>query len=273
MGVHYTDKYLMDPVKRVTVNVIGCGGTGSQVLGALGRMHMALVALGHCGLMVRVWDADMVTAANVGRQAYSTADVGMNKAVVAVGRVNRFYGLDWMAVPVMYGGRGAAGYKHDARANITVSCVDTAAGRIAIGKCMCDKRERNEPDGWMMYWMDFGNLARTGQVVLGTVGEIAQVHYHGEKSNKDFPPKDADERVGVLKDVVAMFPNMGKIKEKDLGPSCSLAEALGKQDLFINSALVQLGMNLLWKLFREGRIQYHGMYLNLDSMSSKGIKV
>lgn len=30
--VHYTDSYLMSPQHPVTVNLIGAGGTGSQVL-------------------------------------------------------------------------------------------------------------------------------------------------------------------------------------------------------------------------------------------------
>ena len=30
--VHYTDSYLMNPQHPVTVNIIGAGGTGSQVL-------------------------------------------------------------------------------------------------------------------------------------------------------------------------------------------------------------------------------------------------
>ena len=32
-----------------------------------------------------------------------------------------------------------------------------------------------------------------------------------------------------------------RVKEEESGPSCSLAEALEKQDLFINSTLAQLG--------------------------------
>lgn len=46
-------------------------------------------------------------------------------------------------------------------------------------------------------------------------------------------------------------------------PSCSLAEALEKQDLFINSTLANIGASLLWNLFREGMTENGGFFLNL----------
>ena len=57
-----------------------------------------------------------------------------------------------------------------------------------------------------------------------------------------------------------------RVKETDSGPSCSLAEALERQDLFINSTLAQLGCGILWKMFRNGVIEHNGLYLNLDTM-------
>ena len=41
--VHYTDNYLMSPQHPVTVNLIGAGGTGSQVLTCLARLDAALI--------------------------------------------------------------------------------------------------------------------------------------------------------------------------------------------------------------------------------------
>jgi hypothetical protein len=55
-------------------------------------------------------------------------------------------------------------------------------------------------------------------------------------------------------------------QSRGLGPSCSLAEALQKQDLFVNSTLAQLGCNILWKMFRQGMIEYQGLYLNLETI-------
>src|ERR1700761_2543145 len=59
-AVHIVNKTLLQPYNPVTINLIGAGGTGGQVLTALARMNHALIALDHPGLMVRLWDDDKV---------------------------------------------------------------------------------------------------------------------------------------------------------------------------------------------------------------------
>nr|WP_302459667.1 hypothetical protein [Parabacteroides johnsonii] len=48
---------------------------------------------------------------------------------------------------------------------------------------------------------------------------------------------------------------------------------MSKQGLFINSTLVQLGCNILWKMFRNGMIEHHGLFLNLESMKVNPISL
>lgn len=103
MKTHFTHEYILNPSHRVTVNLVGAGGTGSQVLSALARMDYALYKLGHPGLYVRVYDDDVVTDANIGRQLFRGADIGQNKANVLVTRINTFFGVDWEAVQERYG--------------------------------------------------------------------------------------------------------------------------------------------------------------------------
>lgn len=110
------------------------------------------------------------------------------------------------------------------------------------------------------YWLDIGNLQKTGQVVLGTVNEVKQ-------------PKSDLKTKQTLPDVVKKFPQLKKIKEEKQGPSCSLAEALTKQDLYINSTLAEFGCGIIWKQFREGMIKYHGCFVNVDSFTVNPIKI
>lgn len=251
MTVHYTDNYLLNPPHKVTVDLVGLGGTGSQVLTNLGRMNHALIGLGHPGLHVRCWDDDTVTESNMGRQLFSQSDLGLNKAVVLVTRINRYFGTTWEAKPIAYAGQEFSNY--------TISCVDSAMARLMIDirlEKVKNKTAFNRP----IYWLDLGNLQKTGQVVLGTVNDVKQ-------------PKSEHTTKASLPDVVRKFPQLKKIKEDKQGPSCSLAEALTKQDLFINSTLAQFGCNLIWKLFREGMIKYHGCYVNLDSFIVQPIKI
>lgn len=255
MKLHFTDNYIINPRHPLTVNLIGAGGTGSQMLQSLARIDYALYKLGHPGLNVRVFDNDIVTEANIGRQLFSPNDVGLNKADVLVTRINTFFGVNWESVSELYDGES------DGLANITITCVDNVKTRLKIGKLSKLKQQHNgydEKKGY--YWLDLGNQTDRGQVILGTIGKIQQ-------------PKDSQyETVPHLKTVHEMF-DLRQIKEEDSGPSCSLAEALRKQDLFINSTLCQLGSALLWKLFSEGKVSYNGVYLNLSTMTSAPIKL
>ena len=100
--IHYTDSYLLKPYHPVTIHVAGAGGTGSQVITNLARMNVALQALGHPGLHVTVFDPDIITEANIGRQLFSETELGQCKATAAVTRVNRFFGTTWTAENCRY---------------------------------------------------------------------------------------------------------------------------------------------------------------------------
>lgn len=251
MTLHYTHDYLMNPPHKVTVDLVGIGGTGSQVLTNLARMNEALVGLGHPGLHVICWDDDRVSDANIGRQLFSPADIGQFKSVVLTTRINRYFGYEWQAQPVAYTATRTS--------NITITCVDTAMARLMISsRIEGSTKQKRDPTERLYYWLDMGNLLKMGQAVLGTIHPIKQPHKTGTAAS--------------LKTVTKKF-NLNKIKEEKQGPSCSLADALTKQDLFINSTLAQLGCNILWKLFREGFISHHGCYVNLETMSVNPIKI
>ena len=79
--VHFTDSELISPTNPISVNLIGAGGTGSQILTALARMNHALTELHHAGLSVRLWDDDVITEANLGRQLFAESELGLYKSV------------------------------------------------------------------------------------------------------------------------------------------------------------------------------------------------
>lgn len=249
---HYTDSYLLNPTNPVVVNLIGCGGTGSQVLTGLVRINESLLALNHPGIMVRVYDDDTVTHANLGRQLFARSEIGMYKSVALVNRVNRFFGTNWKAEAERFGNSEAT-----QPATITISCVDTAASRFEIAKLLSLQLECKNIRDTPVYWMDFGNRQFTGQVILGTLKEVKQ-----PKSRKYKP-------VSALPVITTEFKKLLELADDEDLPSCSLAEALTKQDLFINSTLAQAGCAMLWQLFREGMIFNRGIFLNLKEFRTQ----
>ena len=247
---HFVANYILNPPHELSVVVIGCGGTGSQVMTALGRMNYALQQLGHPGLQVVAYDADIVTQANCGRQLFAEQEIGHNKAEVLVTKLNMFFGTRWDCVQAEYNGNSPT-------ANIVISCVDTVKARRMIAQRLREGSLYAEDK--VYYWLDFGNTKDSGQVVLGTAGRKIE------------QPKGKQGCVPLLPSVNELF-DLSKLSDSHGGPSCSLAEALTHQDLFINSCIANAGMAILWKLF-HGVIDVHGAYLNLETMKMNPIKV
>ncbi|MBW7892604.1 MAG: PRTRC system ThiF family protein [Chitinophagaceae bacterium] len=262
-AIHFTDNYLINPTNPVTVTLIGAGGTGSQLLTALARMNHALVALGHAGLQVSLYDDDMVTEANLGRQLFADAELGQYKAVALINRSNRFFGTNWKAVTKRFTKDMLHRSPVNGKANIYISCVDTAAARFDIAEAlqMIDRNTSRYEHNKAFYWMDFGNNRHTGQVILSTVGEVKQ------------PASKRYRTVSFLPMVTEEFKDLLQGEADNNEPSCSLAEALQKQDLFINSTLASMGTSLLWNLFREGMTENRGFFLNLKDFRAQPLKV
>lgn len=147
-------------------------------------------------------------------------------------------------------------------ANIYISCVDSVKSRFEIAEVLNQIDNSRYQANRSCYWMDFGNSQYTGQVILSTIGAIQQ------------PNSEQFETIDNLPFVTEEFGELLKQSEiEDDTPSCSLAEALEKQDLFINSTLAQKGSSLLWNLFRNGMTESRGFFLNLKNFQSQPLKI
>ena len=101
-------------------------------------------------------DGDIISPANCVRQPFSSAEIGLTKAVVMVSRLNLFWGLSWTACPEFLSEQSKIG-----DFDVVIGCVDTRAARMVIGKHV---------QGWqsrVSCWLDLGNSGDSGQFVLG----------------------------------------------------------------------------------------------------------
>jgi PRTRC genetic system ThiF family protein len=246
-----TVKYMPQAVHKLNrsrvvhrVVVVGCGGTGSAVLGGLPFLHQAMLATGCPGLHVIVADGDKVTATNCVRQPFSESEIGLYKSVVLVNRLNLFWGLNWHASTEY------VTEKTQGKADIIISCVDTRDARLDITKSPLFKD--------CVYWLDLGNTADGGQFVLGQ------------------PKNDRNRKTpGRLPTVAELFPEIVTplLDSADDLPACSAVEALERQEPFINQTLAYHSLAMLARLFRYGRLSYHGGFINLSTGRTAAVPV
>ncbi|MCX2429865.1 PRTRC system ThiF family protein [Pedobacter sp. GR22-10] len=258
--MHLTHNFLINPTNPVTVNLIGGGGTGSHMLTALAKMNYSLNHVGHPGLQVNLWDDDVVTQPNVGRQLFAEAEIGLPKSVALINKINRFFGFNWKAKTQRFE-KNMQGCP-EIQANLYISCVDTATARFEIAEILSCFRQRSAINrDAPLYWLDTGNSQSTGQVILGTIPEIKQ------------PPTKRYKPVSVLPFITDEFRNLLEATEDQNEPSCSTAEALQKQDLFINPHIAILGASLIWNIFSTGMTDNRGFFTNLKDFTSAPLKV
>ena len=221
--------------RAVRVMLVGCGGNGGQMLMGLASLDAALRAISSRSLDVTVVDDDIVSEANLARQPFYRCDVGHSKARTLTERVNLAHGLDWRAVH----GRApeAVGFEN---IDFLISCVDSASARRKIGDAMREGRVAPA------YWMDLGNRATDGQYVIGCPALASSGHHNR------------------LPTVLELFP---ELTDEGLGdgdaPSCSVAEALERQSLFVNRVVASHALALLFDLIGRGSIRHAGAFINL----------
>jgi PRTRC genetic system ThiF family protein len=210
-------------------------------------LHLARVALGSHGLDVAAFDPDVVSPANLVRQRFSPADLGLSKATTLVHRINLHSGLEWRAYPERFRGRAAS-----AAWDVVISCVDSRAARRELHRAAF----RNTKFERWAFWLDCGNDVKTGQAILG---EPRHPNYR---------------RANALPVATEIHPElMDTALGEDDRPSCSAREALERQSLFVNKRVSLLGAQLLWDLVQNRQLAYHGAYFDLETFRESPLPV
>jgi PRTRC genetic system ThiF family protein len=230
---HTIDPQLLE--RQIRILVVGCGGNGSAILSGLPYLHQALLAFGHPGgLSVTLIDPDTVSETNCVRQPFCRTEIGFPKAIVLAHRTNLFWGLNWQGMHSTI-----QQLKQGSEVDFVMGCVDTRKARRAIQNWVLRSR--------VLYWLDLGNNRSSGQFVLGQPNNSA---------NK--------KRKHRLLTVAELYPEILKTDNKnDDQPSCSAAEALTRQEPFINQNLAYQALAMLTQLLRHGSLSYQGGFCNL----------
>lgn len=219
--------------------MIGAGGNGSELFDGLTKIHNALLALGHPGLHVTVMDDDIVAEHNIVRQRFWPHEVGVHKSIALVHRANMLLGTDWTALPYRFTQEHIASL---GKFELIITAVDTLTPRKLIaGACNSATQQRIRN----CLWLDMGVEKKQAQVVLGALSD-------GHLNDP-------------LPNITAHYPAILTQEERHSAPSCSAAESLSRQDLFINEAVAGAASQLLWQCFRRGDVPWNGVVIDLDT--------
>lgn len=234
--------------KRLTLHIVGLGGSGGELLENIVRIEMVLKELGHEGFEIHLYDFDKVSHSNLGRTKFSIQDVGYYKSDVLAQKYNLYYGLTITSHPVQYALNNALD------ADFVLTCTDSAQFRIDMGiKSQELRQEKNLKRS--VFWLDLGNSYRSGQYVLG--------HF---VTGSDEP---------VLPNIYDLYsPELIEAQENEVNKSsCSLLEAVSIQDIGINKAVAIHSSNLLFQFFREPEISVHGGFVDLLNHEVNPLKI
>lgn len=231
---------------RVSLTLVGCGGTGSHIASGLPALAQAVAERGQ-PVQMRFVDPDVVEPKNVGRQLFSRADLGQAKAHVLASRANTAYGLAVGSLVRRVDARDTFRDATPGTFNLVIGAVDNPAGRAVIGKAVAA--------GLGQVWcIDCGNENYSGQVLIGNAAEARYLKGAVALGMLDRLPSP----YLVMPDLV-QTPTV--IKKP---VSCAEATAAGEQGLMVNRMMAAWALAMLHDLLL-GTLNYFGVWVNLQT--------
>jgi len=246
----------------ITIALVGCGGTGSHIAQALARIASHVHAR-RTDLRILFLDGDIVEEKNVGRQLFTPADVGRNKAQVLAARFNRLFGLEIEAVPEMAtvdrlaclgGVTRRFGGKNDSL-GILVGAVDTAVARMSLAGAL------REQKCWTI-WVDSGNHEDSGQVTLGTETTAAGLRQA--------------IKVGICTKLPApslTYPALLTATERRRREDCAAAMEDNLQSLMVNQMMGAIMAEYLYKLIVPRRLTTFQTVVDLNTLAMRSTPI
>lgn len=239
------------PPGPITIALIGCGGTGSHIAQTLAKLAAHCQSTGAPPLTLCFIDGDHVEQKNVGRQLFSAADVGKNKAQVLAARFSAVFGLNIAAIPHMLDlDRGLSQHGY----GILIGAVDGAAGRRTI---------MNQLVHWdWRLWLDCGNHEHSGQVVIGS-----------ETAAADMKAAIAMGMCGKLPAAPLLYPDL--LKDAPIRPreDCAAAMEDNAQSLMVNQTMAAIAGQYLYSIVVQRRLTTFQTVVDLASLSMRSTPI
>ena len=172
---------------KLSIVLVGCGGTGSWLAPHLARVAYVLAQEGRAVSLTFI-DPDHVESKNIPRQHFSQAELGANKARALALR----YGAAWLQIVAraepFKGEHLVAGGRSDKDLTLLVGCVDNAQARKAIAHALQGQNTFAGRDHvHSAWWLDCGNSRDGGQVLLGCASNLRELEGAFEPTCRALP--------------------------------------------------------------------------------------
>ncbi|MEO8391556.1 MAG: PRTRC system ThiF family protein [Chloroflexota bacterium] len=235
-----------------TVTVVGLGGTGAQIARQVARIVYDLQRSRLHPPQIVFIDPDTVEAKNVGRQLFTEAEIGQNKALALMRRFNCALGLEIVALP-----EAVNAEEHFERygGNLVIGAVDHHLARRELAKV-----------GGI--WLDCGNHRMSGQVVLGNTSdrELALQHIDGNDGKYTYLPNAALLFPALLEPEPSV-----EIPNEQL--SCADLVLQGDQNLLVNDWMACAAASYLYALLRRRPVTTFTTFVSLDGLSVRSLPI
>jgi len=253
-------RVILPEVTTTTIIQVGVGGTGSWLAMSLARLVYHAGQAGQSVNLVLV-DPDVVENRNVGRQGFSVAEIGQNKAESMALRLSLALGIEVAAaaVPfvagdfVSWANQQYRPYGSDRARLVLVGAVDNYLARRELAQAVAEGKGR-------IWAVDCGNGRANGQVLVGNLTDprLMQVDALGVCSGLLSP---------YLQEPGLLEPD--PIQETLL--SCADLTLREEQSLLINTQVAAVAAQYLYDLVIRRTLWQYATYLNLEppTMSSR----
>lgn len=245
--------YLL-PAAPAAIILVGCGGTGSHIAQSLARLavHAADVTL----IFI---DGDTVEAKNVGRQLFSRADIGKNKAQVLAGRFGLVFGQSITAIPEMATADLLRTVTPRGRPilRLLVGAVDNAAARREIAEAT-----GGSDLGGGHLWIDAGNHEASGQVVVGKATTRAAM-------------TGAVSLTGICTALPApslVYPDL-LVDQKRRRLDCAAAMIADEQSLMVNQMMAAIVAQYCYQIVVSRRLTTFETMVDLQSLTMRSTPI
>jgi len=231
--------------------VVGAGGTGGYVIRDLCRLIQSKQNSHNINLTII--DHDTVEDRNLLRQNFVMQDLGSPKAEVLAERYAAAFGIEVTSIvekctkdmlrDIIGNRTGYRGIRHPA---IIIGCIDNNAARREIHNYIILNNSQFDSSN-LISWIDSGNEAKSGQVVVGAPGEWCDFYlpfitqYYPEMLDAAQDPKDTR--------------------------SCAERAVQDIQNIFVNVTAATHVLNFMNSIINNNRTAIHGVEFGINGAS------